>query len=109
MPELPARPSAEYLRKQAKRLARERKVRVAEAQRILANDYGFPQWSAMLHHVATIRSGGDEPLPPLVAAIRAGDVEAVRKALADGANPRSLGVGAETPLHMAARRRGRGG
>ena len=68
MPTLPARPSREHLRKQAKRFAKER------------------------------------PAPsPIFAAVRAGDVAAVRGLLAGGANPR-LGDGRETPLHAAARR-----
>lgn len=41
--------------------------------------------------------------PPLFAAVRAGDVDAVRRLVAQGANPR-LGDGRETPLHLAARR-----
>ena len=40
---------------------------------------------------------------PLFAAVRAGDVDAVRRLIAGGANPR-LGDGRETPLHAAARR-----
>ncbi|MBV8749983.1 MAG: ankyrin repeat domain-containing protein, partial [Candidatus Eremiobacteraeota bacterium] len=41
--------------------------------------------------------------PPLFAPVRAGDVDAVRTLLANGANPR-LDDGRETPLHVAARR-----
>jgi hypothetical protein len=40
MSELPARPSKEHLRKQAKRLARDKSLGLAEAQRTLAADYG---------------------------------------------------------------------
>jgi ankyrin repeat protein len=40
---------------------------------------------------------------PLFAAVRAGDVDAVRRLLGGGANPR-LDDGRETPLHAAARR-----
>ncbi len=46
---------------------------------------------------------GQKPASPLFAAVIAGDVEAVRRLLADGANPR-LSDGGETPLHVAARR-----
>ena len=35
---LPVRPSAEHLRKQAKRLARDRSLRLAEAQRLVARE-----------------------------------------------------------------------
>jgi hypothetical protein len=40
MSELPARPSKEHLRKQAKRLARDKSLGLAEAQRRVAADYG---------------------------------------------------------------------
>lgn len=43
------------------------------------------------------------PPSPLFAAVRARDVEAVRRLIAEGANPR-LDDGRETPLHAAARR-----
>jgi ankyrin repeat protein len=103
MPSLPARPSREHLRKQAKRLARERSVGLAAAQRLVAHDYGFRDWAELMRHVARVR-GEESPSPsPLFAAVRGGDVDAVRRLLADGANPR-LSDGRETPLHAAARR-----
>lgn len=102
MPELPARPSAEYLRKRAKRLARERALRLSEAQQVLANEYGFRNWSALMRQVETVRDASPTGVSPLVAAVRARDLEALRKALADGANPR-LWYEGETPLHTAAR------
>jgi len=103
MPPLPPRPSREHLRKQAKKLARERSVGVAAAQRALAEDYGFSTWAALVQHVASVRGEQAVPPSPLFAAVRAGDVEAVRRFLAGGANPR-LDDGRETPLHAAARR-----
>jgi peptide-methionine (S)-S-oxide reductase len=103
MPELPARPSAEHLRKAAKRLARKGSLRLALAQLALAQDYGFRDWSALMRHVAEIRGVSEASVPPLVAAVRANDVTAVRDALAAGANPRVFYEG-ETPLHTAARR-----
>jgi len=102
MPALPARPSREHLRKQAKRLARDRSVQLADAQRLLASDYGFRTWSELMDHVASVR-GEHTAASPLFAAVRAGDVDAVRALLAGGANPR-IGDGRETPLHAAARR-----
>lgn len=49
-------------------------------------------------------AGGDRPgIPPLMAAVRSGDLAAVRALLVAGANPRT-GDGRETPLHAAARR-----
>ncbi len=99
MPNLPARPSREHLRKAAKRLARHRSLRLAAAQRALASDYGFPAWADLMRYVDAVRG---ETASPLFAAVRAGDVGAVRALLANGANPR-LGDGRETPLHLAAR------
>ena len=98
---LPARPSREHLRKQAKRLARERTLRLAEAQRVLAHEHGFGTWAELMRHVETVR--GERAAPPVLVAVRAGDLEAVRRLIAGGANPR-LGDGGETPLHAAARR-----
>ncbi|HEY6237028.1 MAG TPA: ankyrin repeat domain-containing protein [Candidatus Elarobacter sp.] len=103
MASLPARPSREHLRKQAKRHARERSVGLAAAQHAVANDYGFPNWAELMRHVASVRDENAAPPSPLFAAVRAGDVDAVRALLADGANPR-LGDGRESPLHAAARR-----
>jgi peptide-methionine (S)-S-oxide reductase len=101
MSSLPARPSREHLRKQAKRVARERSLPLAGAQRLLANDYGFRTWAELMRHVAGVRN--DEPTAALFAAVRARDVAAVRRLLAEGVNPR-LGDGRESPLHAAARR-----
>jgi hypothetical protein len=102
MPSLPARPSREHLRKQAKHLARERSLALAAAQRQLAADYRFRTWAQLMRHVAEVR--GEMPAArPLFAAVRAGDVDAVRRQLAAGENPR-LDDGRETVLHAAARR-----
>jgi peptide-methionine (S)-S-oxide reductase len=103
MASLPARPSREHLRKQAKRLARERSVDLAAAQRSLANEYGFSSWAELMQHVAEIRGEHAAPPSPLFTAVHAGDVGAVRRLIAEGANPR-LDDGRETPLHAAARR-----
>jgi len=102
VPTLPARPSGEHLRKEAKRLARDRSLQLADAQRDLARDYGFPSWSALMRHVETLRAqrAGETPL---IIAVRAGDLDEVRRLLDAGANPR-IGGGGETPLHAAARR-----
>jgi ribosomal protein S18 acetylase RimI-like enzyme/ankyrin repeat protein len=102
MSELPARPSVEHLRKAAKRLAKDRSLKLADAQRALANDYGFRGWVEMLDRVAELR-GERHEARSLIAAVRGGDVAAVRELLSNGANPR-LGDGREEPLHVAARR-----
>jgi hypothetical protein len=100
MSELPVRPSAEHLRKQAKRAARQRSIRLAEAQRLLANEYGHRTWAQLMAYVARAGAGRSSPL---FAAVRSGDVATLRRLLAGGANP-NLGDGTETPLHVAARR-----
>jgi peptide-methionine (S)-S-oxide reductase len=83
---LPARPSKEHLRKEAKRLAKHRRLGLAEAQRQIAVDYGFETWAALICRVAALRGGQQpDPLPPLAAAAKAGDVAAVRHLLAEGA------------------------
>jgi hypothetical protein len=100
MPALPSRPSREHLRKEAKRLARKSALQLADAQRRLANDYGFPTWSALMVHAG---AGDINPgASALSVAVRAGDVETARRLIADGANPR-LGDGRESLLHVAAR------
>ncbi len=51
MSTLPARPSLEHLRKQAKVLRRERGIPLHRAQHELAHSYGFAGWSRLVHHV----------------------------------------------------------
>jgi hypothetical protein len=79
---LPPKPSKEHLRKQAKRLAKEHALGLAAAQRRLAREYGFASWVELMRRVATAA-----PLPPLADAARAGDIDAVRRLLREGANP----------------------
>jgi len=55
---LPARPSLESLRKQAKKLARDRSLTVREAQLVLAREYGFAGWQDLLAEVSR-RLGND--------------------------------------------------
>jgi hypothetical protein len=101
MPDLPARPSAEYLRKEAKRLARAETLPLVAAQRTLAASYGFRNWAELMREVAR-KSGSTESTPRLLAAVRTGDIDRVRTLLTDGENPR-LGDGRSLPLHAAAR------
>jgi len=81
---LPPHPSAEHLRKHAKRLAKERSLPLAEAQRRLALDYGFGNWAELLRAVAAIRGEAAPSLMPLAAAARADDLDGVRALLAQG-------------------------
>ncbi len=103
MPTLPTRPSAEHLRKQAKRLAHERSLPLSAAQSALAETYGFENWPQLMREVARVLGDRGEAISPLLAAVRAGDVEHVLGLLAQGVNPR-IGDGGEPPLHLAARR-----
>src|SRR5215831_13341424 len=49
---LPARPSLESLRKQAKKLARDRSVSLRDAQLVLAREYGFAGWQGLTAEVS---------------------------------------------------------
>ena len=51
---LPENPSAEYLRKEAKRLARGEAIQLAAAQRRLAREYGYRNWSELIRHVKSL-------------------------------------------------------
>jgi hypothetical protein len=77
---LPAQPSEEHLRKEAKRLARTSGVQVAQAQHRLAREYGFANWAKLIAHVRA--AGG---LPAIVVAARAGNLAEVERLLAAGA------------------------
>jgi len=96
MPEnLPANPSAENLRKQAKRLAKAEGLKLAVAQRRLARDYGFAHWAELMRAVAARRRS------PLSAAAARGDVESVRALLARGAVVDGEPHETDTPLYLA--------
>lgn len=94
--ELPAKPSKEHLRKQAKRLAADSSLGLAEAQRRLAVQYGSRTWADLMRRVDRVRGGGRSPLAE---AARAGDLPTVRTLLAEG-HPVDDGNGG-TPLWYA--------
>jgi len=87
---LPEHPSSEHLRKQAKRLARERGVQLAAAQRELAGEYGFADWAALIAHVRRLEPAA--PLSALAEAARAGDVARVERLIAGGHDPNDGGA-----------------
>lgn len=95
MSELPRNPSAEHLRKQAKRLARAEGLKLAAAQHRLAKNYGFPGWTELMREV---EARGRSPLS--IAAARA-DVAVVLALLAGGAPVDGDPYEAETPLWLA--------
>jgi ankyrin repeat protein len=101
MPELPARPSKEHLRKQAKRLARDRSLGLAEAQRRVAADYGASTWAALMRRVEAARGEERASLSRLGETARAGDLAAVRRLLAEGHAPDEATRGTGTPLWQA--------
>ncbi len=94
--DLPARPSAEHLRKQAKELlqafqqgdapaaeqfrslgAERSTPRLADAQHLVAREYGFATWAALMAHVESLAKPEDAMIA-LAAAITANDVERAR-------------------------------
>jgi Ankyrin repeats (many copies) len=100
--ELPARPSKEHLRKQAKRLADRQSLGLAQAQRKIAAGYGFATWADLMHRVDSARGSETAvPLSPLAAAARAGDLPAVRRLLRDGHATEGARGDRDTPLWQA--------
>jgi ATP-dependent Lon protease len=67
---LPEKPSEEFLRKEAKRLAREQEIQLAAAQHQLAQDYGYRNWTELIKAVedlsqrGTAAPGPSDPSPP---------------------------------------------
>ena len=80
---LPARPSLEQLRKQAKELSRSEGIPLAAAQLRLAGSYGFESWPRLVHHVAAVSPSGlaiyDRLAQQLAAAYTTGDFTAIRE------------------------------
>jgi hypothetical protein len=77
--ELPAKPSLEYLRKQAKQLQRTTSQgKLADAQHALAREYGFVDWAKLKSYVITL---GLLPAEALTAAIRDHGAQQVRELL----------------------------
>ena len=102
---LPDEPSLDWLKKQAKRqLAELRKAtpdaQLSDAQLNIAREYGFSSWRALKSHIDSLTIDGK-----LVAAARAGNVNAIRDVLDE--HPEKVGSRSGqykwTPLHVAAR------
>lgn len=129
---LPARPSLEQLRKQAKELLKgyraddpstvtrfqshhprgtpEKEVALADAQLVLSREYGFPSWAKLKHHVESLQRPADfdEPLWgrdtwPFLAAVYRGDEAAVRQMLARDPSLAGAEYAYLQPLHYAVR------
>jgi ankyrin repeat protein len=83
---LPAQPNLEHLKNEAKQRlkalrAHDPRAQLAAAQLGVARDYGFASWRALKTHVDALTRAR------VFAAARAGDVETVRRAFADGFDP----------------------
>ena len=81
--ELPAKPSLEFLKKQAKELLRSTRQstgqgKLADAQHTLANEYGFSTWAKLKLHVEAL---GLTPAEALKAAVCDSDASRVRELL----------------------------
>src|SRR3954462_9146811 len=83
---LPAQPSLEHLKNEAKQRlkalrAQDRHAQLTEAQLAVARDYGFASWRALKAHVDEVTR------KRVFAAARAGDVATVRRAFEGGFDP----------------------
>ena len=77
--QLPAKPSLEFLRKQAKQIQHTMtQGKLADAQHALAREYGFANWARLKSYVITF---GLPPAEALTAAVRDSDAERVRELL----------------------------
>lgn len=96
---LPAHPSQEYLRKEAKRLARAEGLPLAAAQARIAHEHGLPNWARLMRAVLTRIDEGRRS--PLSQAAARGDEATVRALLADGAAVDGEPGEVNTPLYLA--------
>lgn len=88
---LPAQPSLEHLKNEAKQRLRALRelhpqTKLTAAQLALAREYGFASWRQLKAHVDTI-SGGRLDRKRIFAAAREGDVETVRRAFEAASSP----------------------
>lgn len=113
---IPARPNLDWLRKTAKQALRDLRVknpeaRLADAQLAVARDHGFSSWRALKAHVdAQLRAAdgiNDADVAQFLRDVRAGNVDAVRAALAaspslvNASGPHPHWGGRPQPLQMA--------
>jgi ankyrin repeat protein len=98
---LPANPSQENLRKQAKRLAKAEGLRLAAAQRRLAGEYGHRTWAELMRAAGTSTSAGDDNASPLSLAAARADATEVRALLAQGAQVNGHNDELKPPLWYA--------
>lgn len=81
---LPARPSLESLRKQAKKLARDRSVSLRTAQLALAREYGYAGWTDLIAEVSKrLGSGLEWAVAEADRLIHDNDTERLKQLLAE--------------------------
>jgi ankyrin repeat protein len=112
--DLPARPNLDHLKNEAKALHKavqdgnaaaiervhatlgdQKTLKLTDAQRVIAREYGFPSWARLRSHVAASR-GSDEAITAFLRAVQFQDVGSAKQAL--DAEPRI----ASESLHVAA-------
>jgi len=94
---LPANPSQEFIRKEAKRLAKAESLKLVAAQRRLAGAYGYKSWATLIAAVRTAAPIKAGVVRALVEAAGRADADAIRTLLAAGERADADGD-AETPL-----------
>src|SRR6058998_481477 len=81
---LPARPSLESLRKQAKKLARDRSISLRDAQLALAREYGYAGWQDLTTEVSKrLGKGLEWAVAQAKRVIHDNDVEHLKQLLAE--------------------------
>jgi len=81
---LPDRPSLESLRKQAKKLARDRSVSLRDAQLVLAREYGYAGWQDLIAEVSKrLGQGLEWAVAQARRVIHDNDVERLKQLLAE--------------------------
>lgn len=98
---LPVNPSAEHLRKQAKRRSKSEGLQLSEAQQNLATEYGCRNWAELMRMVENMGrnatkliGNGNSRFEPLPTVVRQRDLEAVQRILKSGEfTPHDLDAG----------------
>jgi ankyrin repeat protein len=97
--DLPARPSLDHLKNEAKalhkafdqgdpdarrriheRLGDESAIKLSDAQRVIAREYGFPNWARLRDHVRSF-AGGEEAVASFLAAVNDQDMARAKRVL----------------------------
>jgi ankyrin repeat protein len=108
---LPARPNLDWLKRTAKERLAELRAndptnKLHSAQLLIARDYGFKSWRALKSRVDELARSHRENVEVFEAA-RAGDVEAVRRAVNSGFDPATPDADGRT-IYQIAKERGHG-